>query len=237
MISLPGTDTHPTARLRVIPLGSLCDGNSGSRPLLPALSDIDGLVVVPEASRDTPFPRDAGTGAGVPTQYLHNLHYPPLLDNFLARVYCHACWRQLLQMGLSKSRLQHFHGRYKYLLMASDREEYRRLGQMVAQCYREPDSSADIYFRQLLEALQTPATRKSHTNVLQHLAGYLKRDLGARERQHLHEIILQYHAGSVPLERPVTALRKYFRVFPHSYIAEQAYLQPYPEEIRLRHLF
>jgi hypothetical protein len=50
-------------------------------------------------------------------------------------------------------------------------------------------------------------TRRSHTNVLSHLAGYLKKPVPAAERQRLKDLIEQYRHGQVPLIVPMTILK------------------------------
>ena len=46
--------------------------------------------------------------------------------------------------------------------------------------------------RTLMEALAVRATRGRHANVLQHPAGYFKRDLAAGDRAELAEVIEEY---------------------------------------------
>lgn len=230
-LNLPGTGSHPAARVLVV-LSEPPREDIGRSPLIegaPA-DGVDGVIVLSHAQAlDTALDR-------VPVEALGHLNDPQALDSFLTRVYCHARWREVWQQRLSKTSLQRFHSRYKYLLMASDRQQYQALGRAVAQCPDDVGDFAISYIHQLLKALRSPASRKGHTNVLQHLAGYLKRDLGVAEKRQLHELILTYRAGDLPLEQPIEVLKKHFSTFPHSYIADQAYLQPYPQEIRLRHL-
>ncbi|MDX9875586.1 MAG: YbgA family protein [Spongiibacteraceae bacterium] len=88
-----------------------------------------------------------------------------------------------------------------------------------------PQQFAPRYFQALMDGLAQPATRGSHTNVLQHLAGYLKRDLGREEKQELSQLIMGYHDGTVPLSAPVALLNRHFRRFPNPYISQQIYLQ------------
>ncbi|MOA66948.1 hypothetical protein D3C78_1939030 [compost metagenome] len=47
-------------------------------------------------------------------------------------------------------------------------------------------------------------------------------------------VISQYRLGIVPLVVPMTLLKHYFRQHPDPYIAQQVYLQPYPEYLSLR---
>ncbi len=199
-------------------------------------AEVDGLIFVGEGDA---YGLVEVHSPAVPVEHLHRLNDPALMDNFLTRLYCRARWRELTAepANLSRHQLQLFHQRYKYLLMATHREQYQALGRMVASYTEPPAEFAQRYFPQLMEALRQLATRQTHTNVLQHLAGYLKRPLSAADKQQLHEVIQQYHTGLVPLAEPVDLLKGHFLRHPHSYITDQAYLYPYPEEIRLRHLF
>ncbi len=49
-----------------------------------------------------------------------------------------------------------------------------------------------------MSALKKIANRGTHTNVLQHISGYIKRSLSADERQELQTLISQYRSGIVP---------------------------------------
>jgi uncharacterized protein YbgA (DUF1722 family) len=87
-----------------------------------------------------------------------------------------------------------------------------------------------------MEALRHRATRRSHTNVLYHLSGYLKRDVSPPERQRLKALIEQYRLGQVPLVVPITMLRHHFANNPNVYIDNQVFMAPYPDELKLRNL-
>jgi uncharacterized protein YbgA (DUF1722 family) len=67
-----------------------------------------------------------------------------------------------------------------------------------------------------------------------HLQGYLKKVLSSREKAELAQIIEQYRTAQVPLIVPVTLLKQHFNNHPDPYIAQQAYLQPYPDDLSLR---
>lgn len=159
---------------------------------------------------------------------------PVLLENFISRVYVHAHWLRLQREGLTRQCLLAFHQRYKYQLMATHREQYQHLGRTVAESASIPLAEfAPGYFYKLMQALKQPATRGTHCNVLQHLAGYLKRDLNTLQKQELEQVITQYRAGAVPLSLPIALLKRYLSQYPDEYIAGQAYLQPHPEELGL----
>jgi len=163
------------------------------------------------------------------------LNDPVLRENFLTRIFAYAEWQRLLEAGLTRKRLVEFHSRYKYQLMATDPLQYKALGQRVATVGNTPlEAFAPAYFSQLMSALKTTASRGTHSNVLQHLSGYLKRDLEREDKQELQRLIAQYRQGIVPLVVPLTLLKHHFRRHPDRYIANQAYMQPHPEDLSLR---
>jgi uncharacterized protein YbgA (DUF1722 family)/uncharacterized protein YbbK (DUF523 family) len=158
-----------------------------------------------------------------------------LRENFITRVYAYARWQQLLQKGISRQGLLDFHSRYKYQLMASDLQQYKSLGQMLSNL-RQADLAqlAPQYFSQLMQALQKCATRGTHSNVLQHLSGYLKKALSGADKEEIGLLIEQYRTGIVPLVVPLTLLKHHLRHHPDPYLNGQVYLQPHPENLSLR---
>lgn len=203
-----------------------------------------GLQSVKVTNADNELVATNGTGAfaaalmrarpGLPMAEEARLADPVLLENFISRVYAYAHWLRVQREGLSRQSLVAFHQRYKYQLMATDRQQYQQLGRAVAQSSSMPlQDFARDYIKLLMRALQQPATRGTHTNVLQHLAGYLKRDLSDAQRQALQRVIAQYRVGEIPLSTPVHLLRTHFSHYPNDYIAGQAYLQPHPPGLGL----
>ncbi len=85
-----------------------------------------------------------------------------------------------------------------------------------------------------MEALTVKTTVRKHVNVLQHILGYFKHELGAQEKTELLSVIEDYHRGLTPLIVPVTLIRHYVRIFEVGYIQDQVYLNPHPKELMLR---
>ena len=163
------------------------------------------------------------------------LNDPVLRENFLTRVFAYAEWQRLLRQGLTRKTLIAFHSRYKYLLMATAPLQYKALGRLLGDLGRHDLAQlAPHYFSELMSALRQCATRGTHSNVLQHLCGYLKQGLSREERQEMHQLIGQYRDGIVPLVVPLTLLKHHFRRHPDDYVAQQVYLQPHPENLSLR---
>ncbi|WP_339487779.1 YbgA family protein [Pseudomonas sp. EL_65y_Pfl2_R95] len=171
----------------------------------------------------------------LPIEEAGRLNDPVLRENFLSRVFAYADWQHVLQAGLTRKRLIDYHSRYKYLLMATHPLQYKTLGRLLGNL-RQQDlhTLAADYFSQLMTALKSCATRGTHSNVLQHISGYLKQSLSAEEKQEMQSLISQYRQGVVPLVVPLTLLKHHFRMHPDHYINQQVYLQPHPENLSLR---
>lgn len=158
-----------------------------------------------------------------------------LRENFITRVFAYAAWQDLLKAGVTRRSLTEFHSRYKYQLMANDPVQYKVLGNLLGSMGRsDPNEIAPRYFSDLMAALKKPATRRTHTNVLQHICGYLKQTLTGDDKQEIQQLIAQYHQGIVPLIVPLTLLKHHFRQHPDPYVALQVYMQPHPEKLSLR---
>ncbi|RKF15706.1 DUF1722 domain-containing protein [Alginatibacterium sediminis] len=172
----------------------------------------------------------------LPVEEDGRLNDPHLRENFITRVYAHQAWRELKESGLTVSKVMSFHSRYKYLLMAHNQGAYRELGPIAAKLKGNDDHEGfESYFQSFMTTLKYNPSRKNHSNVMQHLQGYLKTQLNARQKQELGEQIDKYREGTLPLFAPLTLLKHYLNEFPNEYLAMQTYLDPYPEALKLRY--
>lgn len=162
------------------------------------------------------------------------LNDAPLRENFITRVYVYQRWLAL-QKQLSAEALLQFHQRHKLMALAHHQGQYRALGKLLANLkHGDLPTLAQDYFEKLMRLLAQPASRRDHSNVLQHLMGYLKKHLDAKDKQELLEAIDQYRLGTNPLLVPLTLLQHHFRRYPDPYVMDQYYLNPYPAELMLR---
>ncbi|MGL4204704.1 MAG: YbgA family protein [Aeromonadaceae bacterium] len=172
----------------------------------------------------------------LPVEEDGRLNDPHLRENFVMRVFAYHDWQQLLAAGVNRGKLIAFHSRYKYLLLAHHPAAYKELGRYLAVMSELPlEHVVARYATALMAALKVRASRKNHSNVLQHLQGYFKRELSAAQKAELHETIDKYRRGILPLLAPMTLLRHYLREYPNHYLQQQVYLNPYPEELALRY--
>ena len=173
----------------------------------------------------------------LPVEEAGRLNDPVLRENFITRVLAYSDWQQVLAQGLSRRVLTEFHSRYKYQLMAHNPLQYKALGKLLGNMAQsDPAELGPRYFSELMAALKKCATRGTHSNVLQHITGYLKQAISAEDKQEMVHVIGQYRLGIVPLVVPLTLLKHHFRQHPDPYIAQQVYLQPHPENLSLRNL-
>jgi len=155
-----------------------------------------------------------------------------LRENFIQRVYVYHRWKEMLETGLTPSALTQFHARHKLIIMSHN--DYRDMGQLLAGVTKTNiEHIAEQYISQLMVTLKKVANRKNHVNVLQHIQGFLKKDLAADDKAELCEVIERYRKGYIPLIVPITLLKHHFRKSPDPYIEDSYYMSPYPQELRL----
>ncbi len=171
----------------------------------------------------------------VPAEEEGRLNDPVLRENFVERVFCYHRWRRLNQTRTSRKALIDFHAQHKFLLLAHSRSHYQELGRLVAESKKySPRELMANYGTLFMEALKFKATVRKHVNVLQHLAGYFKKQISKEERQELVGVIQDYHQGFTPLIVPLTLIMHYVRLHQVSYLIDQVYLSPHPKELMLR---
>ena len=171
----------------------------------------------------------------LPVEEEGRLNDPVLRENFINRVFAYHHWQQLSENGITAARLIEFHSQHKYQVMAHSQAAYKRMGQLLSHLSkRDIESIAEVYIADLMTALKRSVSRKRHVNVLQHIMGYLKRNIDGDDKLELINGIEAYRSGEIPLIVPITLLRHYFRRFPDPYMQQQTYLQPHPEKLGLR---
>ena len=191
------------------------------------------------------MPRKSGQGSfaaalmrycpHLPVEEEGRLNDPRLRENFVTRVFAYQRWRQLTEHTISRAALLQFHAQHKFVLVAHSQVGTQRLGRLLAHPEQVADDQtlATVYLDGFTEVMRRTPTCRSHTNVLQHLAGYLSDHLDSDERGELTDMIDQYLRGLLPLIVPVTLLRHYVRKFQVSYLLDQVYLKPHPHELML----
>lgn len=171
----------------------------------------------------------------LPVEEDGRLHDPKLRENFVERIFVMQRWSKVRKAHNPIAALVDFHTNHKFLILAHSPKHAGEMGKLVANAGALPVSQAlESYEALLMRATRLLATTAKHLNVLQHMLGYLKKQLSADEKREMMELLCSFRQGHLPLIVPVTLLKHYVRKYAVSYLAQQTYLDPHPLELQLR---
>lgn len=172
----------------------------------------------------------------LPVEEDGRLNDPVLKENFITRIYTLKDFYDSIGDEPTRGKIVAFHSRYKLTLMAHHPTSYKELGKLVANVKEyDIEEFYKLYRQGLMAAMTHRASRKNNTNVLMHLQGYFKRALSRSQKKELVQVIEDYRVGLLPLLAPLTLIKHYLAAHPDSYLEDQAFLQPHPQELRLRY--
>ncbi len=191
------------------------------------------------------IPVKAGTGIfaaafvkkfpDIPVEEEGRLCDPALRECFIDKVCAYDRFQELCKKPRLKVKdLMDFHAAFKYNIMAHNPAQVSKLGRLINGQSVDVKTVAPLYLSELMKALSTPATRKKHTNVLDHISGYFKKELTPVEKEELHRIIAGYHDELYPLLAPLVLLRHYAVIYQNDYLLGQYYLNPDPLQLNCR---
>ena len=170
----------------------------------------------------------------IPVEEEGRLNDEGIRENFIVRVFSYHRLLALLANFNTKALVQ-FHTIHKFQMLAHSPKHYSLLGRLVANAKSlTRQELMDHYSLLFTEGLAVKATVKKHTNVLQHILGYLRPHLSTNERADILESIEEYHRGLFPLVVPITLLKHYIKKLAVEYVKDQVYLNPHPRELMLR---
>jgi len=171
----------------------------------------------------------------LPVEEEGRLNDPVLRESFIERVFAYARLQELFAGRWTVGTLVRFHTAHKLQIMAHAPQAYRELGRLVAGAKGMPRRVLrERYAEGFMAALETRATPRRHVNAMQHMVGYFRELLDARDKRELLALIEDYRRGLVPLVVPLTLIRHHVDHFGVSYLQGQHYLQPHPKELMLR---
>jgi uncharacterized protein YbgA (DUF1722 family)/uncharacterized protein YbbK (DUF523 family) len=171
----------------------------------------------------------------LPVEEEGRLSDPRIRENWIERVFAYRRLKELWNGRWTIGRLVEFHTAHKLVLLAHSPEAYRSLGRLVGGAQKIPRQELRASYQAgCMQALKTIATRGRHANVLQHIAGYMKKHLDDDAKAELHESISDYQRGILPLIVPMTLINHYVRRLDVPYLRSQIYLSPHPRELSLR---
>lgn len=171
----------------------------------------------------------------VPVEDDGRLNDSVLRENFIERIFAFRRWRKMAAERKTLGNIVTFHTAHKLQIMSHSVKHYREMGRMVAHGKELGlQNLYNQYEAMFMKALSLKATVKKNVNVLQHMAGYFKKNLSKDEKQELQEVIEQYHQYATPLIVPITLFNHYVRKYDQEYLKKQFYLNPHPIELKLR---
>jgi uncharacterized protein YbgA (DUF1722 family)/uncharacterized protein YbbK (DUF523 family) len=170
----------------------------------------------------------------VPIEEDGRLNDSALRENFIERIFALRRWRLMAAERKSLGKVVAFHTAHKLQIMSHSVKLYREMGRLVAH---GKELDIQLLYKQyetlFMQTLSLQATVKKNVNVLQHMAGYFKKQLNKDEKQELQEVIEQYHNQLTPLIVPITLVNHYVRKYDQEYLKNQFYLHPHPIELKL----
>lgn len=233
-----------------------CQMNNYAHDRVEKLTDLDGFIFkknspscgllnVPVVINEDGYRKKIGTGLFakafidrfplIPVEEEGRLNDAGLRENFFERVYAYNRWKAIPNADKNVAGFINFHSSHKLMLMARGSSYYQELGRLVSGTTKSDLAKRRIaYIHRFMEVMSNTSTPGRQVNVLQHILGYLKHILSRDDKQELLEVFEAYRLLQLPLITPITLLRHHLRLYPQSYINQQHYLRPYPEQLAFR---
>ncbi len=160
---------------------------------------------------------------------------PWLRENFIMQIFAYEDFEKFRSTHPAMKELVAFHQSYKFMLQSKNDSNYRQLGNIVANQAKK--SFEDILMEYEVLFKQTighKSSIKKTRNVLEHMAGFLKKCINDVEKRTLHDQIHDYANKIIPLITPLSTLHMLAKEYQVEYLLDQKFLHPYPKELALR---
>jgi uncharacterized protein YbbK (DUF523 family)/uncharacterized protein YbgA (DUF1722 family) len=153
-------------------------------------------------------------------------------ENFVARVFARARWREAVRGASASEAVRRFHEAHRLLLVSRDPHEARRLAGLVAA----PGEAATLqaaYPYGFERALRRVPDREDHARALRVALVALEGRAPDPARAELGSAIADYLAARVPLTEPHSRAAALVRTFGPADLAGDAYWEPHPPSLGL----
>jgi len=152
-------------------------------------------------------------------------------EHFLIKIFMLPKYKKVIETN-EINELIKFHTKNKYLLMAYNQELMRKMGKLTAN----PDNLSistiiKRYCDYLKKILKEPAKYTDCINVLMHAFGYFSDKIEKEEKQFFLDTLEKYRNAKIPLSVPVNLLKSWIIKYKQSYLSNQSFFNPYPEEL------
>ncbi|MBD3182999.1 DUF1722 domain-containing protein [Candidatus Poribacteria bacterium] len=197
------------------------------------------VKVYPDIEKSMPATRSAGFfGMAVLKKYPNlsvenegRLKNFQIREHFLTKLFTLSDFRKVKDSG-TVAELVRFHSENKHLLLAYNQEKMREMGRIVADASKKDISEViEKYENRLHESLYSFSKPTANINVLMHGLGYFSDKLNSEEKQFFLDTLERYREDRIPLSVPLNILRSFIIRFEESYLKQQTFFDPYPEEL------
>ena len=162
------------------------------------------------------------------------LHDAKLKENFIQSIFVINHWKIFSDNDPGMSGLFAFHKNHKTLLMTHSLYKTKLLEHIISHDNLPFSRKMSLYERILCHTLKIQSTRQRITNVLRYYLLYLKKNLSINDQNELRMLIAGYYKGYIPLIAPITLIKHHARMDDKDYLKHQVFLNPYPDELKLR---
>ena len=160
----------------------------------------------------------------LPIEEEGRLQDPWLRENFVMQLFAYDDFETFKASKPAMKDLVAFHQSYKFMLQSKDDQSYRELGNIVANRHGDTfEALLAAYETHFKETIAHKSSIGKTRNVLEHIAGFLKKHLSEVEKRILHEQIRDYAAKIVPLITPLSTLDMLAKEYQVSYLLGQKF--------------
>ena len=124
--------------------------------------------------------------------------------------------------------LVNFQAMNKYMMMAHDQEELKKMGNIVASYKKRPYLEIlEDYEKHTRKGLEKQPTIKTHTNVIIHIFGYFSKNFNRHEREKFFNLVEKYGEEKISLGNILAEINPMVFRFNNTYLASQTYFLLY----------
>ncbi len=154
-----------------------------------------------------------------------------LRELFLIKIFLFRDFKEALKSKNIKD-LQDFHAKNKFLLLAYNTSNFKKMGQLIGGYNKNNFSEIkENYSKLLYSSFKKYPSENKFITSLQHIFGYFKDKLSNNEKQHFLELLEEYRDNRITLSVPINILKGYALRYKEEYILKQSILNPFPKKL------
>ena len=224
-----------------------------SEKFLKNIENIDGFIlkskspscgirdvkIYPKSEKSAPIFRESGFFGeyvlklypNYPIEDEARFRNPAIREHFLRKIYTLTSFKKVRDSS-DINKLIRFHGKNKFLLMSYSQKHLKLLGQIVANHKKISFNKLLIdYEKNLYQAFSRGTRCTNNINVLQHIFGYVSKNLNTDEKKMFLNMINDFRGGRVALSVPINLIKSWVLRFDIDYLRNQTFFEPYPIDL------